>query len=45
MPLKTVKKDTADALTLEWVLQVKNYKLTIDKKRLCWLPNMQFSLP
>jgi 4Fe-4S ferredoxin len=33
MPLKTVKKDTADALTLEWVLQVKNYKLTIDKKR------------
>ena len=33
MPLKTVKKDAADALTLEWVLQVKNYKLTIDKKR------------
>jgi 4Fe-4S ferredoxin len=33
MPLKTLKKDAADALTLEWVLQVKNYKLTIDKKR------------
>ena len=33
MPLKTIKKDTADALTLEWVLQVKNYKLTLDKKR------------
>lgn len=33
MPLQTVKKDTADALTLEWMLQVKNYKLTIDKKR------------
>ncbi len=33
MPLKTVKKDAADALTLEWVLHVKNYKLTLDKKR------------
>ncbi|MCX6643726.1 MAG: 4Fe-4S dicluster domain-containing protein [Candidatus Bathyarchaeota archaeon] len=33
MPLKTVKKDAADALTLEWVLQVKNYKLTLDKNR------------
>ncbi|MGZ4851283.1 MAG: 4Fe-4S dicluster domain-containing protein [Candidatus Bathyarchaeia archaeon] len=33
MPLQTIKKDTADALTLDWVLQVKNYKLTIDKKR------------
>ncbi len=33
MPLKTVKKDAADALTLEWGLQVKNYKLTLDKKR------------
>jgi 4Fe-4S ferredoxin len=33
MPLKTVKKDTADALTLEWVLQVKNYKLALDKAR------------
>ncbi len=33
MPLQTIKKDAADALTLEWVLQVKNYKLTLDKKR------------
>ncbi len=33
MPLKTVKTDAADALTLEWVLQVKNYKLALDKNR------------
>lgn len=33
MPLRTLKCDTADALTLEWILQVKNYKLTIDKAR------------
>lgn len=33
MPLKTVKKDAADTLTLEWVLQVKDYKLTLDKER------------
>jgi 4Fe-4S ferredoxin len=33
MPFKTLKQDTADALTLEWVLQVKDYKLTLDKKR------------
>ena len=33
MPFKTIKKDAADALTLEWDLQVKNYKLTLDKKR------------
>lgn len=33
MPLKTIKKDAADALTLEWVLQVKDYKLTLDKNR------------
>ena len=33
MPLKTVKKDAADALTLEWILHVKNYKLTLDKNR------------
>jgi 4Fe-4S ferredoxin len=31
MPLKTMKTDTAKALTLEWILHVKNYKLTIDK--------------
>jgi len=33
MPLRTVKKDAADALTLEWILHVKNYKLTLDKTR------------
>ena len=33
MPLKTVKKDAADKLTLEWILHVKNYKLALDKKR------------
>lgn len=33
MPLQTIKKDVADALTLEWVLQVKDYKLTVDKSR------------
>ncbi|MGE5187460.1 MAG: 4Fe-4S dicluster domain-containing protein [Betaproteobacteria bacterium] len=33
MPFKNLKKDTADALTLEWILQVKNYKLILDRKR------------
>jgi 4Fe-4S ferredoxin len=33
MPLKTIKQETADALTLEWVLLVKNFKLTLDKNR------------
>lgn len=33
MPLKTIKKDTPETLTLEWVLHVRNYKLTLDKKR------------
>jgi 4Fe-4S ferredoxin len=32
LPFKTIKKDAADALTLEWILQVKNFKLTLDKK-------------
>ncbi|MBX5329280.1 MAG: 4Fe-4S dicluster domain-containing protein [Candidatus Bathyarchaeota archaeon] len=31
MPLKTIKKSTQEALTLEWVLHVKNYKLNLDK--------------
>jgi 4Fe-4S ferredoxin len=31
MPLRTIKNDTAEALTLEWVLHVKDYKLTLDK--------------
>ncbi len=33
MPLKILKTDSADVLTLEWVLQVKNYRLALDKKR------------
>jgi 4Fe-4S ferredoxin len=33
MPFKSIKQDAADALTLEWVLPVKDYKLTLDKKR------------
>ncbi len=33
MPFKKLKKDAADTLVLEWVLQVKNYKLTLDKHR------------
>jgi len=33
MPFKATKTDTAEALTLEWVLHVKNYKLTLDKNR------------
>ena len=31
MPLKTIKKDSAEALTLEWILHVKNYRLRLDK--------------
>ncbi len=31
MPLKTLKQETAEALTLEWVLHVRNYKLTLNK--------------
>jgi len=31
MPLKTIKTDTTRVLTLEWILHVKNYKLTLDK--------------
>jgi 4Fe-4S ferredoxin len=33
MPFKTIKKDAADALTLEWVLHIKDYKLIVDRKR------------
>lgn len=33
MPLKTVKKDTADKLSLEWRLHLKNFKLTLEKER------------
>jgi 4Fe-4S ferredoxin len=31
MPFKTQKHDTAQTLTLEWILQVKNYKIALDK--------------
>ncbi len=31
MPFKTQKLDTAQTLTLEWILHVKNYKLALDK--------------
>lgn len=31
MPLKTLKKETVEALTLEWILHVKNYKLTLSR--------------
>ena len=33
MPYKSSKQETSAALTLEWVLQVKNYKLILDKNR------------
>ncbi len=33
MPLKTRKLNTADALTLEWILHIKNYKLALDKRQ------------
>ena len=33
MPLKIVKKETADTLSVEWILHVKNYKLSLDKAR------------
>lgn len=32
MPLKTLKKDTEEELTLEWILHIRNYKLTVNKK-------------
>jgi len=31
MPLKTLKKETVEKLTLEWILHIKKYKLTLDK--------------
>jgi 4Fe-4S ferredoxin len=31
MPFKATKTESAEALTLEWILHVKNYKLTLDK--------------
>jgi 4Fe-4S ferredoxin len=32
MPLRAMKKETAEALTLEWALHVNDYKLTHDRK-------------
>ena len=32
MPYKSLKQDSSEALMLEWVLQVKNYKLTLDRQ-------------
>jgi 4Fe-4S ferredoxin len=31
MPLQKVKRETAEELSLQWVLHVKNYKLNLDK--------------
>ena len=31
MPLKTLKRETAEALTLEWILHVKSYKLNLNR--------------
>jgi 4Fe-4S ferredoxin len=31
MPLKTLKQETANALTLEWILHIKNYRLVLNK--------------
>ena len=31
MPLRTLKRDTAEELTLEWILHIRNYKLTLNK--------------
>lgn len=32
-PYKNSKQDFSDTLTIEWILQIKNYKLTLDKHR------------
>jgi len=31
MPFQTLKKETAEELSLEWVMHVKNYRLNLDK--------------
>jgi 4Fe-4S ferredoxin len=33
MPLRKLKTDTVEALSLEWILHVKNFKLNLDKNR------------
>jgi len=45
MPLKILKKDTVDALSLEWVLHVKDYKLTLDKNRCVGCQICTFACP
>ncbi|MEM2281789.1 MAG: 4Fe-4S dicluster domain-containing protein [Candidatus Bathyarchaeia archaeon] len=32
MPLRTLKREDAEAITLEWILHVKNYRLTLNRK-------------
>jgi len=32
LPLKTLKRENAETLTLEWILHVKNYRLTLNRK-------------
>jgi len=33
MPFKTKKTDTAQALSLQWIMPIKNYQLSLDKKQ------------
>ncbi len=33
VPYRSLKRDSLDVLVLEWVLQVKSYKLTLDRRR------------
>jgi 4Fe-4S ferredoxin len=32
LPLKTLKREDTETLTLEWILHVKNYRLTLNRK-------------
>jgi 4Fe-4S ferredoxin len=33
VPLQTLKKETAETLSLQWILHIKNYNLNLDKNR------------